>query len=223
MNPEGLSWRLHPNSDLVLQMHLQPSGKPEALQPSIAFYFTDKAPTKSAQKIVLTSYDIDIAPGEHSYVVTNSFKLPVDVDILSVLPHAHYLGKELQGYVLLPDGRTNWLLRIPEWNFSWQGDYGLKTPVYAPRGSKLVMRFTYDNSTNNPHNPDSSINVTWGEATTEEMMIGFMDYIYEKRKNFQRTFALPENMEGVNFFDSGFGGGDDQQRRGDAQRSGGGE
>lgn len=169
-NPEDMSWRLYPNSDLVLQMHMQPTGKPETIQSSLAFFFTDRPPTRFPQKVVLASYDIDIPAGETNYVITNSFKLPVDVDILSVLPHAHYLGKDLQGFVLSPDGKTNWIIRIPDWNFNWQGDYRLKNPIFAPRGSELFMRFTYDNSTNNPHNPHTPpVPVRYGVQTRDEM------------------------------------------------------
>jgi tetratricopeptide (TPR) repeat protein len=103
-------------------------------------------------------------------VVTNSFTLPVDVDVLSVLPHAHYLGKDLQGYVVAPDGKTNWLIRIPDWNFNWQGDYRLKTPVFAPKGSALVMRYSYDNSADNPRNPQNPpVRVRYGAQTRDEM------------------------------------------------------
>jgi Flp pilus assembly protein TadD/mono/diheme cytochrome c family protein len=169
-NPEDMSWRLYPESDLVLQMHMQTSGKPETIQSSVAFYFTDKAPTHFPLKIVLTSYNIDIAAGEKNYVVTNTFKMPVDADVLSILPHAHYLGKDLQGYVILPDGKTNWLIRIPDWNFNWQGDYRLQTPVFAPKGSTLVMRFSYDNSADNPRNPQNPpVRVRYGAQTRDEM------------------------------------------------------
>jgi Flp pilus assembly protein TadD len=169
-NPDDMSWRLYPGSDLVLQLHMQPSGKPETIQTSLAFFFTDKPPTRFPLKIVLTSYNIDIPVGEKNYVVTNSFKLPVDVDVLSLLPHAHYLGKDLQGWVVLPDGKTNWLIRIPDWNFNWQGDYRLKTPIFAPRGSELHMRFTYDNSADNPRNPHNPpVRVRYGAQTKDEM------------------------------------------------------
>ncbi len=184
-NPDGLSWRLYPNSDLVLQMHLQPSGKPEPIQSSIAFYFTEKPPTRFPLKVVLTSYKMDVPPGEAHYEVTNSFKVPVDLDVLGVLPHAHYLGRDLQGYVKLPDGSTNWLLRIPDWNFAWQGDYRFKTPVFAPKGSTIFMRFLYDNSTNNPHNPHNPpVRVRYGVQTVDEMAELWLQ-------------VLPRNPEGL--------------------------
>jgi Flp pilus assembly protein TadD len=169
-NPPDMSWRLPPKTDLVLQMHLQPTGKPETLQSSIAFYFTDQPPTRFPFKIVLSSYQIDIPAGESNYVVTDSFTLPVDADVTGILPHAHYLGKDLQGFAVTPPGETNWLLRIREWDFNWQGDYRFQKPVFIPRGSVLKMQFTYDNSTNNPHNPKSPpIPVRYGIQTSDEM------------------------------------------------------
>ncbi len=169
-NPDGLSWRLYPNSDLVLQMHMQTTGKPETIQSSIAFYFTPQPPTRFPLKIGLNSYKIDLPPGASNTIVTDSFTLPVDVDVMGVLPHAHYLGKDLQGFVRFPTGQTNWLIRIPDWNFNWQGDYRLKTPVFAPRGSVLTMRYSYDNSTNNPRNPNHPPQrVRYGVQTVDEM------------------------------------------------------
>lgn len=169
-NPKGLSWRLHPKSDLVLQMHMQPSGKEEKIQSKVAFYFTADAPTRFPLKLGLDSYAIDIPAGETNYVVSDSFQTPVDIDVMGVLPHAHYLGKTLEGFVVLPNGQTNWLIHIPDWDFNWQGDYRFVTPVFAPKGSTLAMRYRYDNSQNNPRNPNNPPKrVTYGAQTTDEM------------------------------------------------------
>ncbi len=169
-NSADLSWTLYPGSDLVMQIHMQPSGRAETIQSSVAFFFTNRPPTRFPLKLALSSCDIDIPAGKKSYVVTNSVRLPVDVDVLSVLPHTHYLGKELEGYIILPDGRTNWLIRIPDWNYNWQGDYRLKEPLFAPRGSTLVMHYTYDNSAENPNNPSHPpVRVTFGPQSRDEM------------------------------------------------------
>ena len=112
---EGLAWRLEKGSDLVLQMHLQPAGKPELLQTSVGFHFTDTPPTNTPFKIRLTSCDIDIPAGASSYVVRDSYTLPVDVEVIAILPHAHYLGKKIQGFATFPDGTRRWLLLINEW------------------------------------------------------------------------------------------------------------
>lgn len=174
-SPQGLSWILHPNTDLVLQLHLHPSGKPEAVQPSVGFYFTDQAPTNFPYRLRLVSYDFNIPPGDDHYVVEESYVLPVDLDFLRVNPHAHYLGKDLEGYALLPNGNKQWLLWIKDWDFNWQGDYGYARPVSLPKGTKVVMHYVYDNSTNNVRNPNQPPKlVRHGLNTTDEMAaLGF--------------------------------------------------
>jgi hypothetical protein len=128
--PDGLSWVLKTNMDLVVQMHLHPSGKPEIVQPTIGFYFTDQAPTNVPFRIKLANFDFEIPAGASNYVVEQSYLLPIDVQLLRVLPHAHYLGKDLQGYALLPGGEKRWLFWIKDWDFNWQGDYKYAQPVY---------------------------------------------------------------------------------------------
>lgn len=168
--PEGLAWRLARGSDLVLQAHLNRTGKLEVFQPSIAFYFTDQPPARTCYKLALLSLALDIPAGANNYVARDSFVLPADLEILAVLPHAHYLAKEMQGYAILPDGSKKWLLRIPHWDFRWQGDYRYATPVSLPRGTTLHLEFSFDNSTNNfrnPHQPPER--VVYGPQSTDEM------------------------------------------------------
>ena len=168
--PDGLAWVLEPGSDLVLQMHLHPSGKPESVLPEMGFYFTDKPPTNTPFRINLMRYLIDIPPGARDYAIENRYVLPVDVSLLRINPHTHYLGKELQGYALLPDGTKKWLLLIKNWDFNWQGDYRYREPVFLPRGTTLVMHYTYDNSSENIHNPSQPPKrVKFGLQTTDEM------------------------------------------------------
>jgi tetratricopeptide (TPR) repeat protein len=173
--PDGLAWVLKTNTDLVLQMHMHPSGKPELVQPAIGFYFTDQAPTNLPFRLRLLNYQLDIPPGADNYVAEQSYKMPVDLELLRVNPHAHYLGKDLQGYAVLPNGERKWLLRIKDWDFNWQGDYQYARPLDLPKGTTLVMRFTYDNSTNNVRNPNHlPRRVRHGINTTDEMAaLGF--------------------------------------------------
>lgn len=169
-NPPGLSWMLRTNTDLVLQVHMNPSGKTETVQPQVGFYFTDQAPTNTCYRIRLNSLLLDIPAGMSNYVSELNYTLPVDVDLIRVGAHAHYLARDMQGYATLPNGEKKWLLWIKDWNFQWQGDYKYKTPVHIPKGSKLTMRFTYDNSANNPRNPFNPPRRTlWGLQTTDEM------------------------------------------------------
>jgi hypothetical protein len=167
---DGLSWVLKTNMDLVVQMHLHPSGKPELVQPTVGFYFTDQVPTNVPFRIKLARFDFEIPAGDSNYVVEQSYVLPTDLQLLRVLPHAHYLGKDLQGYALLPGGQKQWLFWIKDWDFNWQGDYKYAQPVCLPKGSRLVMHYTYDNSTNNLRNPNRPLKtVRNGPQTTDEM------------------------------------------------------
>jgi len=168
--PDGLSWMLKTNVDLVLQMHLHPSGKLETVQPAIGFYFTDQAPTNIPFRIKLARFDFEIPAGAAIYLVEQSYVLPVDVSLLRVLPHAHYLGKDLQGYALLSGGEKRWLIWIRNWDFNWQGDYQYAQPVFLPKGTRLVMHYLYDNSTNNLRNLNQPPRpVRHGLQTTDEM------------------------------------------------------
>lgn len=168
--PEGMSWRLAPGTDLVLQLHMQSTGREEKVQPSVGFYFTDEAPTKFPYKLVLRSTDIDIPAGSDDFSFEAKYKLPVPVSVLAVIPHAHYLGKKLHAYALLPDGSKQWLLRIDDWDFNWQGDYRYQKPLRLPKGTTVVQHFSYDNSADNPFNPNSPPRrVRYGLNTTDEM------------------------------------------------------
>ena len=166
----GLSWTLERGSDLLLQVHMQPSGKSELLQASIGFYFTETPPTNTLFKIGLRSYAIDIPAGQRDYALEDAYTLPVDAHVLAVLPHAHYLAKQMRGVATLPDGTEQSLFLIKDWDFNWQGDYHYAKPVFLAKGTTISMRYTYDNSTNNIRNPNHPPQrVKYGIQTTDEM------------------------------------------------------
>jgi Flp pilus assembly protein TadD len=167
---DGFAWRLSPGMDIVAQLHLRPTGKPENVQVRVGFYFTDSPPTHTPYKIVLATKEIDIPAGSPETVIENRYILPVDAFVLGVVPHAHYLAKQLHGFATLPDGSTRWIIRIDDWDFDWQGDYQLANPLPLPKGSVITQRFTYDNSADNPQNPNSPpVRVTYGTQSTDEM------------------------------------------------------
>ena len=164
------AWPLEAGSDFVVQMHLRPTGRDEDVQASIGLYFTDKAPAASPVMVRMGSRTLDIPPGAADYVVTDSYTLPVDVQALRIYPHAHYLGKEMTVVAVLPNGKTEGLLHISDWDFNWQDDYEYERPVSLPRGATLVMRYVYDNSAGNPHNPHNPPErVRFGPEATDEM------------------------------------------------------
>lgn len=167
---DGLAWRLDPNTDLVLQLHMRPTGKPESVGASIGLYFADEPPERMPAMITLVSEEIDIPPGDADYEVTQSFELPVTVDVLSVYPHAHLLGKEIRAFAELPDGTTEWLVFIKDWDFYWQDEYRLAEPLSLPAGTTLHMRYTFDNSAANPQNPHvPPRRVVHGNQSSDEM------------------------------------------------------
>ena len=169
-SPKGLGWTLNPGDDLVLQLHMNPTGKPETIAPEIGLYFTPEAPTNTTFKISLASLALEIPAGDSNYVVTDSYVLPVDVELLAILPHAHYLAHTMEGHALLPDGRKMPLLLIKNWDFNWQGDYRYVHPISLPSGTTLFMEFSYDNSTHNLRNPSHPPReVIYGPQTTDEM------------------------------------------------------
>lgn len=171
VEPAGMPWRLDPGNDLILNMHLKPSGKAETLDAQVGLYFTDQPPAKFPMLLQLDRDDaLNIPPGDAHFVVEDSLKLPVDVDVLGVYPHAHYLGHDLEGWAILPDGKKKWLVWIRNWDIDRQSVYRYKEPLFLPKGSVLHMKYTYDNSAANAHNPNSPpIRVQAGNRSVDEM------------------------------------------------------
>jgi hypothetical protein len=168
--PANIPTLLHGGADLVLQVHYHPIGKPETDRTRLALYFTDRPPERRMMDIPLGSNRIDIPPGDRAYAATDHFTVPVDVDVLAINPHAHYVCREMLGYAVLPDGTRRTLLRIPEWNFDWQQLYTYPAPIRLPAGTRIEMQFTYDNSAQNPRNPyHPPREIVWGPASTDEM------------------------------------------------------
>lgn len=169
--PEGMALRLDKGTDLVLNVHLQPSGKPESIQPSLGIYFTDTPATLHPMLLQIENdAKLDIPAGDANFLVTDDFTLPVDVSLLGLYPHAHYLGKDLLALASLPDGTTKTLIHIPRWDLNWQAVYRYAEPVSLPKGTRISMRYTYDNSEGNPFNPSSPPHrVVGGNRSVDEM------------------------------------------------------
>ena len=167
---DGIAWELDSRTDIVLQMHMFPSGKPEQISPQLGIYFADGPPTKEAISFMLEARTIDIPPGERNYVVEDEVKLPVDLQLLSLYPHAHYLATKFLCTAILPDGEKKILLRIDDWDFAWQDEYKFRDPVDMPVGTVIRMQIEYDNSAKNPRNPNAPPKrVVLGNNSTDEM------------------------------------------------------
>jgi len=165
-----LAWPARPGTDLVLQLHVRPNGRPEVVRPVVGFHFAPRPPTRRPTLVQFNWKAIDIPPGKRDYVVTDSYTLPVNVQVLGVYPHAHFLATVMEAYAELPGGARRQLLRIRDWDFNWQDEYRYADSILLPRGSTITMRFLYDNSAGNPQNPSRPPKrVTYGPNSTDEM------------------------------------------------------
>lgn len=201
---DGLSWVLEPGTDLIANLHLQRTGKRERVQPKIGFYFTEMPPTNTPVIIGLDAMVLDIGPGITNYSVERSFTLPADAELLSVLPHAHYLGKEIVFTTTAPGGATATRLQIRDWDFNWQRDYRYVQPVHLIAGTRLGFRCSFDNSTNNLRNPSRPPRlVRDGLQTTDEMAQLWLQLLPRNaadRDSILRAFDESYTQESLAFF-----------------------
>jgi Tfp pilus assembly protein PilF/mono/diheme cytochrome c family protein len=223
--PDGMALRLDKGTDLVLNAHLQPSGKVEPVQPSIGLYFTDKPATVHPMLLQLQNdAALDIPAGDSNFVVTDEFTLPIDVDLLGVYPHAHYLGKDLLATALLPDGTTKTLIHIKHWDVNWQAVYRYAEPVFLPKNTVLKMRYVYDNSeanTANPNHPPKR--VLGGNLAIDEMAHLWLQVLPKSdpsrpgdpRMVLQEAWARHEVEKAPNSFESRYNLGEMLQARGE--------
>ena len=173
--PEEFALSLPKGSDIVLQMHFHPTGKTEAERSIVGIYFSSKAPARNLIGVDLPPLfgfgaGINIPAGNSDYTIEDSLTLPVDVEAFGVFAHAHYIAKEMKASATLPDGSIQPLIWIQNWDFNWQDVYTFKNLVALPKGTRIDVRVTYDNSASNPRNPTNPPKtVLWGEQTTDEM------------------------------------------------------
>ncbi len=164
------AWLLPPSSDLVMMLHLRPSGRAEQVQASVALYFSDVPPSRTPVMLRLTRQELDIPSGAANYTVSDRYVLPVDVELHTVQPHAHYLAREMSGVATTPDGTVIPLLSIRDWDFNWQDVYRFAKPIHLSAGTALTMTIGYDNTPSNPRNPSRPpVRVRYGQRTSDEM------------------------------------------------------
>jgi hypothetical protein len=179
--PEGLARPIAKGSDLILQLHFHPTGKPETEKSVVGLYFSDTPPERRLMTPSIPGFfgllsGIDIPPGEKAFTIKGTYTAKVDLRVLSVSAHAHYLGKDIKATATKPDGSTEPLLWIQDWDFNWQDRYDYKTPVSLPKGTRIDVTITYDNSADNPRNPcNPPRRVKWGIQSFDEMgAVGFL-------------------------------------------------
>jgi peroxiredoxin len=173
--PDGIGRSLPKGADVIVQVHYHPNGKPELDRSRIALRFARKPVQQTLHWNLAANPGMKIPAGESNVQIQAAWEVPVDVIAHAVVPHMHLLGKDMLMTVAYPDGRTQDLIKIGAWDFNWQYTYYFEKPLDLPRGSVVKVLAHYDNSVGNPHNPNKPPKeVTWGEATTDEMCIGFV-------------------------------------------------
>jgi peroxiredoxin len=189
----GMAFKVEKGTDLVMQIHYHPSGKPESDQSSVGLTFTGQ-PRKGLGHMVAGSRLIDLPAGDAHYEVVDWVEAPQDIELVNIAPHAHLLCKEVKVDARLPDGRIEPLIWIKDWDFNWQGEYRFAEPVKLPKGTRIEMRYVYDNSAANPRNPSNPPQrVTFGEQTTDEMALLFLLVALprpEDAPEFRREFVI---------------------------------
>ncbi|HZW29826.1 MAG TPA: redoxin domain-containing protein [Isosphaeraceae bacterium] len=168
--PEGTGRVLRRGSEVVLNIHYHPTGKSEADQSSVGLYFARKPLTRKMAGYTLCTTKIDIPPGEKRYTVILASRVKADVHLHTVVPHAHHLCREFRLAATLPDGTCQPLLWIHDWNLDWQDQYRFAKPVRLPEGTLLTLAAYFDNSEDNPRNPNKPPRrVRYGVTSDEEM------------------------------------------------------
>lgn len=180
--PPGIARKIPAGAELIWQMHYTPTGKPEKDRSQVAliFYKGKEPPKHAAHTRGIANPRLNIPPGAANQMYEVDWSIPNDMHLLSFMPHMHLRGKDFEYKAIYPDGHSEVLLNVPKFDFNWQTSYRLAKPVLLPKGTKIHCTAHFDNSANNPANPDPTKTVRWGDQTWEEMMIGWVDYYWDK-------------------------------------------
>ncbi|MGE0534009.1 MAG: hypothetical protein AB7O68_03485 [Pirellulales bacterium] len=187
--PQGVGQRLPKGADLVVQLHLHPSGREETDRSRVGIHLTKEPVDRyvSGQPLIFGPLVIDIPPGEQFHEVSAKLKLPVDVTLTAVMPHMHLLGRRLKVWATLPAGDEIPLVWVKNWDFYWQNQYVYREPVRIPKGSTLHVVGSYDNSADNPRNPSQPPRrVMLGEESTNEMCLAIFQAVVDQPSDSDR-------------------------------------
>ena len=177
--PAGMAKRLPAGSELLFQIHYTPNGTATRDQVKVGLLFASAAPAHEIKVGQVVNHRINIPPGVENHLETALLRVPAHVRVLGFMPHMHMRGKAFRYEAVWPDGTTRTLLEVPRYDFNWQLSYRLTEPLALPAGAQLRASAWFDNSTNNPANPDATATVKWGQQTTDEMMLGYVEYYLE--------------------------------------------
>jgi len=172
----GQARLLKAGSYIVFEMHYTPNGVPQSDQSSVGIVFAKTAPTQRVRTVrIQDGNGIEIAPGEDDHRIESRVRLLRDLDVVAFMPHMHLRGKSMEFSATYPDGRSEILLSVPRYDFHWQMSYYLAEPRHLPKDTLLTCVATWDNSANNPNNPNPEATVVGGLQSEQEMMAGFVE------------------------------------------------
>lgn len=176
MFPEGFARLLPRGATLVFQLHYTPNGHATSDQTRLGLYFADGPPRHQLRVAGIANRRLKIPAGAPAHEIAARIIVPEDVRVVAFMPHMHVRGKAFEFEAVLGEGGRRALLEVPRYDFNWQLRYELREPLLLPKGTSLRAIGWFDNSDGNPSNPDPSATVRWGPQTTDEMMIGFVEY-----------------------------------------------
>jgi hypothetical protein len=178
----GRAKKIKAGTDFIFQMHYTANGKAGSDQTRIGLVLAKEPPAERVLTTSALSNRFKIPAGDSNYSSQAEFTLRNGGTLLSLFPHMHLRGKGFQYEVVYPDGKTDTLLKLKSWDLNWQLSYHLEKPLELPPGAKIRATAWWDNSPNNPANPDPKVDVTWGEQSWEEMLVGFVDFAVPNKR-----------------------------------------
>jgi len=179
----GQAKLLKAGSDLVFQLHYTADGKDGEDKSKVGFVFSKTKPTERIFTLAAANPKFAIPPGDPNYRVDSKIVLQDEAELTMLLPHMHLRGKDFEYRITYPDGRKETILSVPHYSFAWQLSYFLAEPKKLPAGTTIECTAHFDNSANNPANPDPTKEIHFGEQSWDEMMIGFFDVAIPIDKN----------------------------------------
>jgi hypothetical protein len=186
--PPGQAKLVKAGTDLIFQMHYTPNGKGGRDRTRIGIIFAKEPPKERVFSLPIANQRIAIPPGDPNYTAEATMTLHESVRVVALNPHMHLRGKSFTFKAIYPNGETDTLLVVPRYDFYWQLQYYLSEPKPLPAGSKIFCQAVFDNSPNNPRNPDPTKEVRWGEQSHEEMMAGTVDVAFEAQMDVMDLF-----------------------------------
>lgn len=172
VTPPGIARKIPAGSKLLWQIHYTPTGEEQTDRSKFGIVLAEEPPREILRTATVVNTGFEIPPHASNHRVEAESVIPRDATIYSFTPHMHYRGKAMDFFLVYPDGREELACSVPEYDFEWQLDYRLKTPMKVPAGTRLKVVAHFDNSADNRDNPDPTQPVRWGEQTWEEMMMG---------------------------------------------------